>query len=187
MIVFGDSLTSGENNGNISFANYLGIEKYGISGNCLGDYSIYPVRGGLVSQIGNYCTGKVLVEYGINDAASLVTGYASIVDVKIAIAKAADLLQKADVCFLMLTESYRDLVGFSKRYAKYLNEEYLKGLFEISACDYLGCYLRVCELMIGKYKTIYMLPDKFNEFDTDGIHPNDKGYRLIADNIKAQL
>jgi len=190
VIIFGDSLTSGENNGNVSFADYLqdfGIEKYGISGNCLDDYSIYPVRGGLVSQINEFCRGKILIEYGINDAASLVTGYASIVDVKIAIAKVRDLLQDSEVYFLMLTQNYRDLMAFSKRYAKYLNEEYLKGLMEVSACDYLGCYLRICELMIDKFKTIYMLPDKFNEFDTDGIHPTDKGYQLIAENVKKQL
>ena len=192
MIVFGDSYTSGENNGNVSFADYLGIEKYGISGICLDDYSIYPVKGGLISQIDS-CKGvenyfsKVLIEYGVNDAASLVTGYVSIETVKVAIAKVCDLLKNADVYFLMLSCDFGDLMKFSIKYAKYLNSEYMKDLCDVTAEDFLWCYSRVCELLQRKFKTLYMLPKGFNEFDVDGIHPTDKGYRIIAEKLKQQL
>ena len=186
MIIFGDSLTSGENNNNRSFADYLGIEKYATSGTCLDDYSIYPVKGGCVHQIwGN--SDVFLLEYGINDAASLVTGYIGIESVKISIAKVCDLLQGSDVYFLMLSESLKDLMAFSTRYARYLNTEYLKDLYDITAEDYLWCYSRFCELMQRKFKTLYLLPDGFKEYDRDGIHPTDKGHRLIAENIERQL
>jgi len=186
MIVFGDSYTSGENNGFVSFADYLGIEKHGISGTCLDDYSIYPVKDGLVSQINN-CKGTVLIEYGVNDAASLVTGYTTIETVKVTIAKVCDLLKDADVYFLMLSSNLRDMMSFSTRYVNYLNNDYLKDLYDITADDFLWSYTRFCEMMQRKFKTLYMLPEGFNEYDTDGIHPTDKGYRLIADYLKQQM
>lgn len=185
MIVFGDSLTSGENNGFVSFADYLGIEKRGISGSCLDEYSIYPVfNGGLLSQLHDF-SDTVLLEYGINDAASLVTGYVEIAKIKVSIAKVYDLVK--DAYFLMLSSDYKDMQLFSTRYAKYLNSEYLKDLYDIEADDFLWCYLRFCELMQSKYKTLYLLPKGFREYDTDGIHPNDKGYRQIAVYLKQQM
>ena len=184
MIVFGDSLTSGENNGNISFADYLGIEKRGISGTCLDEYSIYPASGGLLSQLHDF-SGTVLLEYGINDAASLVTGYVDIAKIKVSIAKVYDLVK--DAYFLMLSSDYADMKLFSTRYAKYLNSDYLKDLYGIEADDFLWCYVRFCEMMQRKFKTLYMLPEGFQEYDKDGIHPTDKGYRQIAENLKKQL
>ena len=49
VVFFGDSLTVGEGNNNISFANYFASQSsykcsiHGISGACFGNYSIYPV------------------------------------------------------------------------------------------------------------------------------------------------
>ena len=187
MIVYGDSYTSGENNNFVSFADYLEIEKHGISGTCLDEYSIYPVfNSGLLSQLHEY-SGTILLEYGVNDAASLVTGYVTIETVKVTIAKMCDLLKNADVYFLMLSADLKDMMLFSKNYAKYLNNEYLKDLYDITADDFLWCYTRFCEMMQRKFKTLYMLPEGFKEYDTDGIHPTDKGYRLIADYLKQQM
>ena len=185
MIVFGDSLTSGENNGFVSFADYLGIEKRGISGSCLDEYSIYPVfNGGLLSQLHDF-NGTVLLEYGINDAASLVTGYVSLATIMISVAKVYDIVK--DAYFLMLTDNDEDLIKLSENYAKYLNEEYLQGLDKISADEFFASYLRFSRLMQRKFKTLYLLPAGFNEFDTDMIHPNDKGYRLIAKHLEDQM
>ena len=186
MIVFGDSYTTGENNNNVSFADYLGIEKHGVSGSCLGNYSIYPVNGCFLTEQHD-CNDTILIQYGINDAASLVTGYVTVETVKIAIAKTYDLLKDKDVYFLELTESFRDLVDFSRRYAEYLTQDYLKDLCEIKTYDFLKCYMLFCQLMRKKFKVLYLLPDKFKEYDTDSIHPTDKGYRIIAENIKKQL
>lgn len=184
MIVYGDSYTLGENNGFVSFADYLRIEKHGISGTCLDDYSIYPVKDGLISQISD-CTGEVLIEYGVNDAASLATGYVSKETIKVAIAKVRDLTK--DAYFLALTKNTDDLMYFSAQYAKYLTYDYLKGLFKISAIEFYDSYQWLCEVMGRTFKTFYMLPEGFKEYDTDGIHPTDKGYRLIADNLKQQM
>lgn len=185
MIVFGDSLTSGENNGFVSFADYLGLEKRGISGSCLDEYSIYPVfNGGLLSKLHDF-SGTVLLEYGINDAASLVTEYTSLATVVVSIAKVYDLVK--DAYFLMLTDNDEDLMKFSANYANYLNNEYLKDLDKVSADEFCYCYLRFCRLMRKKYKTLYLLPKGFQEYDTDNIHPNDKGYRQIADYLKQQM
>lgn len=187
MIVYGDSYTSGENNGNISFADYLGIEKRGISGSCLDEYSIYPVfNGGLISQLNN-TNDTILIEYGINDAASLATGYIGYDTICIAVAKICDMLKGKDIYFLMLTKNRDDMARFSVNYAQYLNEDYLKDIYTVTARHYWDCYNSFCYIMRKKFKTIYMLPDGFREYDTDNIHPTDKGYRLIADNIKKQL
>lgn len=32
-----------------------------------------------------------------------------------------------------------------------------------------------------------MLTDNFQEFDKDGIHPTDKGYKIIAEHLRKQL
>lgn len=42
-------------------------------------------------------------------------------------------------------------------------------------------------LLRKKFKVLYMLPDGFRDFDEDGIHPTDKGYRIIAKHLEAQL
>lgn len=186
MIAYGDSYTSGENNNGISFADYLGIQKQGVSGSCLGGYSIYPVEDSLLSTF-RPTTDTVLLEYGINDAASLLVGFASMDTVKVSAAKAVDIMCGADVFFLALTEDEEVLKSFCQRYVKYLNEEYLKGFYTVTATDFQSCYERFCTVMRTAFPVKYMLPQGFKDFDTDGIHPTDKGYKAIADNLSRQL
>lgn len=187
MIIYGDSYTSGENNGNISFADYLDLKKCGVSGSCLGEYSIYPVQGG--SFLSSYKkSGKaVLLEYGINDAASLAVGYVSMDTIKVSIAKTVDLLKDNDVYFLALTKNEDDLKAFCERYVDYLNLDYLGGLYTVSDTAFQDGYKSFVALTQKKFKTLYMLPDGFQDFDKDGIHPTNKGYKIIAEYLKSQL
>ena len=187
MIIYGDSFTSGENNNNVSFADYLKQGKCGISGSCLDEYSIYPVKDGSFLASYQSCKEIVLLEYGINDAASLVTGYATADVIKVSIAKVADLLKDTNAYFLALTKKQSDLKSFCIRYANYLNHDYLKGLYTISDTAYQTSYELFIALMQEKFKMLYMLPDDFQDFDEDGIHPTDKGYKIIAEYLKAQL
>lgn len=187
MIVYGDSYTSGENNHNISFADYLGIKKRGVSGSCFDEYSIYPVANGSFVSTYQDTNEIVFLEYGINDAASLAVGYIGIDTVKVALAKTVDLLKGKKPVFLSLSNDEKVLAKFSKRYADYLNKEYLKGLYDISPRAFYAAYQRICWYVQGFSETVYMLPSGFKSFDVDGIHPNDKGYKDIADNIKKQF
>lgn len=140
MIIYRDSYTSGENNGFVSFANYLNQKKRAISGSCIGDYSIYPVRCSSFLEKYKKTQDTVLLEYGINDSASLVARYVSKDVVNVSLAKARDLLKYNEVYFLALTRNENDLLSFCKRYTKYLNFEYLKGLYFISEKDYYESY-----------------------------------------------
>lgn len=188
MIIYGDSYTSGENNGNISFADYLGIESKGVSGTCLDEYSIYPVHGESFVSLYQKHDGIVLLEYGINDAASLTAGYVADNVIRVAVAKTADLLKDNDAYFLALTEDPIDLDSFCARYTNYLRDDYLKGLYPaLYANTFRRHYEFFISLMRKKFKTLYMLPSGFKDFDEDGIHPTDKGYKIIAEYLKSQF
>lgn len=187
MIVYGDSYTSGEDNNGVSFADYLKVAKCGVSGSCLGEYSIYPVYNGSFVSLYQNCQKTVLLEYGVNDAASLVAKYVDMHKIKIAVAQAADLLQNNDVYFLALTRSQRDLKSFCDRYADYLNNEYLRDLCVVQSEDYQNSYENFVAVMQKKFKTLYMLPDGFQDFSADGIHPTNKGHKTIATYLQKQL
>lgn len=105
VVFIGDSMTSGENNGNKSYAHYFQelnkdsmVNILGVSGSCFGNYSIYPVEDNLVSLINsNQYKFKnadlVVIEFGVNDAAAVSLGYVDLIKVYISINRAVDFIR----------------------------------------------------------------------------------------------
>ena len=101
-LFFGDSLTAGENNNNISFVDYVkgNTMNLGISGTTIGEYSIYPVDGnsllGVINRNQNAIktSDKIFLEYGCNDVAAIMCGFATIQIVTVSLVKAIDWIKQ---------------------------------------------------------------------------------------------
>lgn len=106
-LFFGDSLTAGENNNDTSFVDYVkgNTMNLGISGTTIGEYSIYPVDGnsllGVINRNQNAIkyADKIFLEYGCNDVAAIMCGFATIQTVTVSLVKAIDWIKQLNpVC-----------------------------------------------------------------------------------------
>lgn len=200
-LFLGDSITEGLNNGGKSFPDYfyLGkVKKDGVSGTTLGEYSIYPVDG--LAMTSRICLlGKkvrwadtIFIEFGTNDIAACLAGYAVYEQVLVSFIKLLDAIKqtnpKADVYFLSLTQDLEDLSKFAGVYVKYMKEDYLRGYeWAFKPSDFVLAYKR---LVSDVEKRVHVIP-MFRKGqlmaaldEKDGLHPDAKGYCTIANNIR---
>ena len=145
VVFIGDSLTSGENNNFKSFADYYAeihpehkISKFGVSGACMGDYSIYPVKENMFDICYTLCNDsdlianadKVYLEYSVNDTTAVAASYVNLNQVYITVAKTVDMLKQTnkniDIYFIVPFDCFsNDIDMFADYHIDYLNNDYL--------------------------------------------------------------
>lgn len=201
-LFFGDSLTSGENNNNKSFVDYIPYsEKVGVSGTTIGEYSIYPVDGhSLLSLIPQNIekiksADNIFLEYGINDITAAITANTEASKITIAFVKALDYIKqinpKAKIYFLIATNAIETI---AKNQCSYLVNDYLRYCYgtEYDYRRYAGTYEGFIEEVV-KHAPVEVLDmfsceeDLSEHLDKDNLHPTDEGYQIIANNLKKEL
>lgn len=204
---FGDSFTSGENNGFKSFVDYLDSEidaaiiKYGESGTCIGNYSLYPVKDcSLLSMLYGSdsldAADAVFLEFGINDAAAVYKWYTSTTNILIDLRKAIDYIQQntnagTSTYFIRFDEV--TLRRLAKYQVAYLQEYYQDlppkdaAARELYEKRIIKCYDAIADTAIKYGCKPLFIHVPADEWDTDNLHPTDAGYRNIAQTLRAQL
>lgn len=201
-VFLGDSFTSGENNDRVSFVDYFsGISRnLGISGTTMGEYSIYPVDGySLLSVIGKNekvisNADIIVLEYGINDTSAIMCGFVTMQKVIVSFVKALDWIKQinpnATIYFLSLSNSSDIIQLFAYAQCWYLKNDYFKFYdFDFPASIWRGNYEVLIE-KISKMVTVIPMFDYIEwdkHIDVDGMHPNNFGYKLIADTLKEYI
>jgi len=201
IVFIGDSLTSGENNNFRSYAHYYkenhvddNVYVFGVSGSCMGDYSIYPVKDNMYDTVYILCNESYIIqdadiiflEYSINDTTSVATGYTDYTNVCISVVKTVDLIRQLneDVKIFFIVPFTTDKIDdFARLHVEYLNKEYFNGYsFEVNYYDWIWSYVRIIKFLRSKFYMIYMSDyiDYFDYIDTDNIHLNDNGYKRLA-------
>ena len=206
MLFMGDSLTSGENNSFTSYVQYLDKNKcnatrLAVSGTTIGEYSLYPVDGfSLVSQVKRHkmqiaSADVIFLEYGVNDASAIIAGNVTYQQVLISFIKALDAIKQtnpeAEIKFLALSSDMDVLFTYARYQHKYLKEDYFKG-YDI--VDTKGMWaLNYARLMRDIAKRVEVIPmildvNQLERYmDRDNIHPNDTGYKKIAEVISPYI
>ena len=209
-LIYGDSLTSGENNDFTSYVNYLGLEdykNYAVSGTTIGNYSLYPVdKFSLYSIIEkqeemgifNDDIDRIILAYGVNDITAAAAGNVTFRQVIYALNKVIDLLHQlvpdAEIIYILPTNRSGPLNDLCDINYKYLKDNYLKNYHEFADPEtfwdmFVSTYFELQRYLLRTFsdRLIYMIEDVdfYKKYiDTDEIHPNDEGYKKIAKNIK---
>lgn len=201
-LFFGDSFTSGENNNFNGYVEKLEIKdckNYGISGTCIGDYSLYPVGNNNLIDI--LYTKKeeiekadiIFLEYGANDISSIICGYTTLNIVLIDLVKCLDYIHQINPrCKIYFLSLGNNLKTFSLGQVNYLKDDYFKSISSLLFSSVDECiskwiylynefltYVKNTNVEIIEFPTFNK-----NELDLDNLHPNDNGYNKIADTIK---
>ena len=202
-LFFGDSLTAGENNEGRSFVNYVdgfSINR-GISGTTIGEYSIYPVDGNsLLSAIARDTDiiarkgDKIFIEYGCNDVAAIMCGFATVQTVLVSLVKALDWIKQlnpqSEVYFLALGDK-KAVYDFAVGQCNYLEHEYFSKFdFKFPPSIYSKIYDEILDKISNICDIIFMFKsDEFSDelLSSDNIHPNNEGHKIIAKNINAKI
>ena len=201
ILFFGDSFTSGENNnfnGYVEKLDLKDVKNFGVSGTCIGDYSLYPVyQNNLVQLLDKEKESikkadTIFLEYGSNDISSIICGYTSVNVVLIDFVKCLDYIRQLNsnckIYFLTLGENVNT---FASGQIEYLKNDYLKSISNLvfSASDNLKLkWISLYDEFISYVKNMELEMIEFpkfgeDELDKDGLHPNDKGYSKIANTI----
>ena len=201
-LFFGDSLTAGENNNDISFVDYVkgNTMNLGISGTTIGEYSIYPVDGnsllGVINRNQNAIkyADKIFLEYGCNDVAAIMCGFATVKTVVVSLVKALDWIKQLNsqskVYFLALGDK-KTVYDFALNNSYYLQHKYFSGFdFKFPPSIYSKIYDEIRDKVRDSCDIIHMV--KNNEFSNellsdDNLHPNDEGHKIIAKNINDKI
>ena len=138
ILFFGDSITSGENNNFNGFVEKLNNKEcinLGVSGTCLGNYSLYPVGKNNLTDLVIKEKDKIkdadvmFIEYGSNDISSVLLNYTNINNCLIELVKAVDAISQindnARLYFVCLGENKK---RFAKGQVDYLKNDYFKNL-----------------------------------------------------------
>ncbi len=203
-LFFGDSITSAENNNFDGYVEKLKLQNfknYGVSGTCIGDYSLYPVEDTNLIQllykkrdeIKN--ADRIFIEYGSNDISSIICEYTTLKVVMIEFVKCIDYIRQnnpsCEIYFISLGDN---LSYFAKGQIEYLKNEYFKNISDLLFIkdDLIDKWIETYDEFISyiskmNLKKIEMPTFNDNEFDIDGIHPNDIGYSKISNKLKEIL
>ncbi len=208
ILFFGDSLTAAENCDKYdSFCYSLGqsklsIKNLAVSGTTIGEYSIYPVDGySLLRQIEKNKTliemsDTIFIEYGSNDVSAVMCGFATVQTVVVSFVKAIDWIKQLNpnVKIYFLTFGNDIIIqNRGERMCNYLKHDYFKNFnFDFPVSVYSNTYKQIVDNIRKVCDTIDMFDaEMFEDMDSyisdDGIHPNARGHRRIADNILKQL
>lgn len=203
-LFFGDSITSAENNNFDGYVEKLKLQNYknyGISGTCIGDYSLYSVEDTNLIQllykkrdeIKN--ANRIFLEYGSNDISSIICEYTTLKVVMIEFVKCIDYIRQnnpnCEIYFISLGDN---LSSFAKGQIEYLKNEYFKYISDLLFIkdDLIDKWIETYDEFISylskmNLKMIEMPTFNGNEYDVDGIHPNDIGYSKISNKFKGIL
>jgi len=200
LVFYGDSLTSGENNNFISFVDKLSemgydVTKIGVSGTTIGEYSLYPVDGfSLLNQLREeefIGSDYVFLEYGLNDSAVVSVGKINTLIPLLELRKRIDFIRQKSpdtkIVFLSAGTIYH---AFAAAQEAYLYHDYLKDIkqFLPECCATVASTYEIickgaaayCDYVCQMFKEgQYISPI----LDDDCLHPNDKGYKIIAENV----
>lgn len=203
-LYFGDSITEGENNHGISYTDFTNDRSVnlGVSGTTLGEYSIYPVDGhSLLGTIKantariSGCT-HIFIEYGCNDVAAIMCGFATVKTVTVSLVKALDWLhqlnKQAHIHFLAIgTKNSEVIKTFAESECNYLANEYFSDFdFLFPPSKFEQVYFEILDNVEKVCDIIYMFDDNTFSMEllsSDGIHPNTKGHKVIAESINKNI
>lgn len=201
-LFFGDSLTSGENNNYKGYVEYL-KELYhkkgknlGVSGTCIGDYSLYPVGDTnliqlLYKNVKNIKKAdKIFLEYGSNDVSSICASCTPFRKVEIELNKCINFITqtnpKAEIYFITLGQNVETEANGQCAYLAY---DYLHNMKILTGPEFwkklYAMFVDFIETLPVFIITLPLLTK--DELDTDNMHPNDAGYRKIAETVKKVL
>ena len=203
VVFFGDSLTVGEGNNDVSFADYFSCNTdyyctiYGVSGSCFGNYSIYPVENNLCdlvldNQRSIENANLIVIEYGLNDTAAVATGYANFKKVCVSIVRSLDCIMQfnpnVNIIFVLPSNPQDNRFNqHMQNYTDYLNNDYFlnySGMIT-GVNKFIDIYLSLVdfidEINYNNVKVIRM-PDL--TFSDDGIHVNESTHRNLAKQLE---
>ncbi len=205
ILFFGDSITSGENNKFKSYVEKLNLKdsiNLGVSGTCIGNYSIYPVGETNLIQLLYKETkrikqaDKIFLEYGSNDISSICLGYTSLNTILIELNKCLDLIKqtnpKCEIYFLLLGENIKT---FCLGQINYLKNDYLKDISTLvfpstakTNLTWLANYKKFSSLIKKMIPNTIEFPLLgMTDLEQEQLHPNNKGYEKIAAKIKQEV
>lgn len=197
VVFLGDSITSGENNNFKSYAHYFAeqfsdlynVTIRGVSGACFGNYSIYPVEDCLFTLIQNnidiLSSADILViEFSMNDTASVSLGYVDLNKVYISINRAVDWIKQvssAKIFFILpVSLYYSEYTNYLKQYVDYLNNEYLLCGLRCNLQTFCTSYEQIIQFITNNFNVFYMNDFLVCNLDVDNIHPNNNGYKEFS-------
>lgn len=201
ILFFGDSLTSAENNNYVGYVEKLKLKEcknFGVSGTCISSYSLYPVEENNLLHLlyknkdAIKETDEIFLEYGSNDISAILSGFTDLKIVLIELIKCIDYIKQinSDIKIYFITLG-NNLNSFAKGQINYLKNDYFKSISKLlfSSNDLIGKWISTYKEFISYIENMNLnlveIPHlEDDEFDTDGIHPNDKGYDKIAIKIK---
>ena len=194
---FGDSLTVGEGNKNISFADLAFRDATRIklceSGSTVGEYSIYPVDGNSllsklyqnVIDIKNF--DLIVLEYGVNDASAVLAENATYRKVILSVIKALDFIKQNSNAKVMWLRPFLPFSFYSSNQVSYVFNEYCKGIFTSHREDWAHIfndfYNDICEIVpvivgIDSESVLQSVIVK------DKIHINMNGHKILAKKLE---
>lgn len=201
-LFLGDSFTAGEG-ASSSFTKHLKFSNwnFGFSGTTMGEYSIYPVDGhSLVSQVDRLqryieSSDIIFLEYGINDATALTCGFCDRIKVMVSFVKAIDRIKQlnknAKIYFLVLSHDTFIIDKYAQLQCNYLTSDYFHGYdFNIPKTVWAQNYTKIVDIVKQRCDVISMIDDKcfLNlHLSDDKVHPNDYGYKLIAEKLNRYI
>lgn len=217
IVVFGDSLASGDNNHSKSYIHYLKLDRYhiinnAVSGTTLDNYSIFPVGDNdLLSLADKYKSelkqaDAVILSYGFNDILSAALTRTDIVGIIIALSKFVDILgvynKKARLIFLYpfaLFPDNKDMLPITRFV------DYVMNYTQLYKLDATGAIReKVLDSAVETYRTLvsYIVSSTnmmafpiFENSQTymkyidekDTLHPSAEGYKHAAKRLKSIL
>ena len=194
---FGDSLTVGEGNKNISFADLAFRDATKVklceSGSTVGEYSIYPVDGNsLLSKLFQNVrdvknSDLIVLEYGVNDASAVLAENATYRKVILSVVKALDFIKQNSNAKVMWLRPFLPFSFYSNNQVSYVFNEYCKGIFTSHREDWAyifnNFYNDICKIVpvVAGIDSESVLQSVIIK---DKIHINMNGHKILAKKLE---